>query len=368
MSHWQERGDNEVDFSAASFYAAALGPIGTARMLPPAVFRSLAFSQFEDLAVWTRHWICVGVHEDVAALNDLLPFTIGTHGIHVQRVASGLLARFNKAQHGGCRLVPVQCRTGTKTPCSFTSCGYSRDRGPILAGELGDGTPQMHQYLGLRPERLLTAVVDSKGPLIFVNLDTAPAELAASLSALDRSFPLFTDDGHARLATLWAEHKANWKLLALELLGDVSPGSEEARSDSCFVARANEFGGDGLKVAWLFPNLVLLADAHETCAVVLQPTAIGQTLCRVSLYGSAGGTEGAAARWRDRLASLARAAEANHEMVARWGTASLPETIGLELPLQTRPQGLWMQDLLSRKALSVGAAAVDLQRYEMSRM
>jgi hypothetical protein len=68
------------------------------------------------------------------------------------------------------------------------------------------------------------------------------------------------------------------------------------------------------------------------------------------------------------LTPLARAAEASHAKLVRWGTASRPETIGADLPLQDRPQGLWMQDLLSRKAVSVGAASIDLQRYEMSRM
>lgn len=360
-----EPGDGTPDAVSASFYADALRPFGSAQVLPPAVYRSLPFSHLEDLAIWTRDWVCVGTHDEIPGEGDLLPFTVGTHGLHVQRTAEGLVARFNKAQHGGCRAVPLQCQTGTKTRCSFTSCGYSRDRGPVVAGELGAGTSEMHQYLGLRPERLLKVAVRSWGPLIFVNLGTAPSDLGGIVASIGLSFPFFGTARGRRLALRTVEYKANWKLLAQALIGDLA----EADCDQeHWVAGHSRQAGDGsLQAAWLFPNLVLLADEAETCAVVLQPTAIQQTACRVRIFGPAAGDHGSVGRWSRRLAPVAQRAEADQDATVRWGTVSRPDTVGAALPLQSEVQGWWMQRVLARKMLDVTAADVDLQRYQMAR-
>jgi phenylpropionate dioxygenase-like ring-hydroxylating dioxygenase large terminal subunit len=353
------------DIAAPAFYADAVRPAGEARVLPPAAFRSLAFAQAEDLAIWTRDWICVGTHQDIPAEGDLLPFTIGTHGLHVQRVETGLAARFNKAQHGGCRLVPVQCQTGTKTRCSFTSCGHSRDRDAIPAGAIGEGTPEMHQYLGLRPERLLTAGVRSWGPLIFVGLDDAGPGLAAAVTGLGRATPFFDNARGTRIGDQWVERRANWKLLAQHLLGDVVVMTG---MDAAWISgQATLPDQSTLQVAWLFPNLVLLTDAVETCAIVLQPTAIAQTMIRLSVFGSSGAEPGAVKRWRDRLERMLDQAEAAQDAAQKWGTVSRPETIGAALPLQFHVQGLWMQRQVSRRMLGLSTLAIDLQRYQLSR-
>ncbi|GGC74557.1 ring-hydroxylating oxygenase subunit alpha [Chelatococcus reniformis] len=341
----------QPDFSAAAFYAEALLPPGRARVLPPAAFRSLAFARQEDIAVWACDWICVGAHAEIPEVGDLLPFTVGDHGLHVQRTADGLTARFNKAQHGGCRVVPLQCQQGSKTRCSFTSCGHSRDRGPIAAGELGDGTPQMHQYLGLRPERLLTAQARSWGPLIFVNLDAAPPDFAEAVTGAGTAFGFFDNSRGDRLATTWREYRANWKLLALGLTGLVD--TPAASTSSWLAGRADSHG---LDVAWLFPNLVLLADAEQTCALVLQPTALGQTLARITVFGRGEARPGDGERWLGLIDALARAAESAHVAALKWGTASRPDTIDAPLPLQASASGHWMQRALSAR---MTAARID---------
>jgi hypothetical protein len=331
--------DEGQDLAAASFYADALAPAGQATVLPPAAYRSLPFTLLEDEAVWTRDWVCVGAHEAIPENGDLLPFTIGAHGVHVQRTAEGLKGRFNKAQHGGCRMVPLQCQTGAKTKCSFTSCGYSRDRGAIAAGELGDGTPEMHQYLGLRPERLLTADVRSWGPLIFVNLDVSPAWHEASLRALNAAGAFFGNHKPARSAEIWSEFSANWKLLGQHLASG-EPIAEDGEA-GWILAETTLSDRTAARTAWLFPNLALIATERETCAIVLQQTAIGRTLCRISVYGEA--PEAAAERWRAEIDKRAAAAAAEHSELARWATSFRPETIGAPPPAQTSAHGLWMQ-------------------------
>jgi hypothetical protein len=346
MPHRPDLGyrDEGQDLAGSAFYAAALAPEPT--VLPPAAFRSLRFTQLEDEAVWTRDWICVGSHEAIPNEGDLLPFTVGTHGVHVQRSAEGRLqGRFNKAQHGGCRMVPLQCQTGAKTKCSFTSCGYSRDRPAIPAGELGDGTPEMHQYLGLRPERLLTASVRSWGPLIFVNLDVAPASPETSLAALNKTAGFFGNHKPVRSGEVWLEFAANWKLLGQHLAGGAPVAEDE--DAGWILAETTLLDGRAARTAWLFPNLVLIATESETLALVLQQTAIGQTLCRVCVYGA--DAAGSVERWRPEIAGRAAEAAAAHLDTARWGTSFRPETRSAALPRQSDPHGRWMQRALAAR-------------------
>lgn len=339
--------DEGQDLSSPAFYAEALGRFGEARVLPPAAFRSLRFSLLEDETIWTRDWICVGGTQEIPHEGDLLPFTVGTHGIHVQRVGNGLKARFNKAQHGGCRVVPLQCQTGKKTKCSFASCGYSRDRAAIPARDLGSDTPEMQQYLGLRPERLFPAHARSFGPLIFVSLDVEPASNEAALIELEKAGRFF-ERAHGRSADGWLEFPANWKLLGQHLAGG-DPIYEEERGG--WLLARTFIDGQSASVAWLFPNLVLIGVRNETCAIVMQQTALGQTLCRVSVYGKA--REGASAFWTAEIERRAAKASADHLEAVRWGTSFRPETIGATLPLQSDPQGHFMQRMLARRAVAV---------------
>lgn len=338
LGYWDE-GRNLAD---ASFYADALGP--DPRVLSPIAFRSLRFSQLEDEAIWTRDWVCVGSHEAIPDNGDLLPFTVGTHGVHVQRTDSGIVARFNKAQHGGCRAVPLQCQTGAKTKCSFTSCGHSRDRGAIAASELGDGTPEMHQYLGLRPERLLTAHVRSWGPLIFVNLDMAPVWPDGELATLNQKGRFFGAHKPCRSNEIWLEYAANWKLMGQFL---AAGGPVTAERDVWMLADTTLFDGTAARVAWLFPNLVLIGTQSSTAVVTLQPTSMGQTLCRLSTYGAEPRSD--LLFWREEIGRRAARAQAEHDELARWGTQHRPHTIGAAPPLQSGAVGAWMQGAMAAR-------------------
>ena len=227
---------------------AARGPAvpGAGRLLPEAAFSSLAYQAMEDAAIWSRSWVCIGFTAEIPAPGDILPFTVGHHGIHVERLAAqSFAARFNKAQHGGCRVVPLQCRTGTKTRCSFTACGYSRDRGPIGAAD-PDRDPQLDQYLGLRPERLLPVATATWGPLLFVQLD--PQNAAGPLwpkhgSRVDGC------EGASVGETVWREIAGNWKTVAIAL------------------AHRRESDEDGVQL--LFPNaIVRRVGDHIVAAIV----------------------------------------------------------------------------------------------------
>ena len=214
--------------------------------LPPDAFSSSAFLKLEDARLWPRNWVCIGAAQEIPNPGDLLPYTVGVHGIHVQRQADGsLVGRFNKAQHGGCHFIPVQCQTGKKTRCGFTSCGYSMDRAAIPADPSGETVPQMYQYLGMRPDRLGTIHTHQAAGLLFVSLASEPGDP-----------PGFPDLPSNARPAVWKTVDLNWKQAGARL-----SAAEQA--------------------TWHFPNLVVLCGQAATCAIILQPTAPSRTTCRI---------------------------------------------------------------------------------------
>ncbi len=269
--------------------------------LPPSAYRSLAFQAREDAAIWTRTWVGLGFATDISQAGDILPATVGNHGVHVERQADDtIVGRFNKAQHGGCRAVPLQCQTGTKTRCSFTACGYSRDRGAILMRD-ADRLRHLDQYLGLRPERLLTVATAMWGPVVAARLDpltTAALDWPEPGIGLEAATPWPNGE------TLWLEREANWKHVLVAL----------AANDGGVSATAH------------FPNVVVLDGPGVRCFIVLQPTALHRTVCRVRVFDT--GTAGSALLEREALSEIrvrcerAEAWQADEPNVLRDGDAA----------------------------------------------
>ncbi|KQT58034.1 hypothetical protein ASG52_22725 [Methylobacterium sp. Leaf456] len=323
------------DLADPAFFEGSLDP-SAPRLLPPAAYRALAFAELEDDVVWTRAWLAIGLAAEIPSPGDLLPFTAGHHGIHVQRdEAGGFVGRFNKAQHGGCRAVPLQCRTGTRTRCSFTACGYSRD-GTVLPAD-GGSTPAMHQYLGLRPERLLPVAVRPWGSLIRINLDPEAEPLETA------------QQGLAALVgeTRRAEFSANWKLAAQAL----AEGMPRAEGQHSLDLTGRLTTGAAADISLHFPNLILIASGPETCAIMLQPTALGQTLLRIGLLGPEGAApsdlEASWSTWQAEIAARLASAVAVQAALGNFAT-----------PPAASSAGLWLQQRIAER---VGARAVPTQ-------
>ena len=301
--------DGGVDLQAAELYAACRLSFGLATTLPRRAYTSEVFQDLENEKVWSRAWVCVGSVHEIANVGDLLPYTVGQHAIHVQRQQDGsLIGRFNKAQHGGCRSVPAQCRTGRKTKCSYTSCGHSRDRDVIPGSVLGETAALMGQYLGGVPERLLPVRLRVEAGYIFANIDPSPDSTAEP--------PVVSANGvPGRREGFWRMHRSNWKLAGASLVD---------------VARPDVNGGalNLVEAEWHFPNLVRISSQSAMASVILQPTATDETLWRVSLFASPGSGKCEAARGRlleliDRAAVRAEASQIEIELAS---TDSLTET------------------------------------------
>ncbi len=292
--------ENDIDFTDVDLYKPANLPFGQATVLPLFSYQSKIFKDLEDEKLWTRNWIAIGSSKEIPSPGDMLPYTVGHHGIHVQREIDGcLVGRFNKAQHGGCRAVPLQCQTGKKTKCSFTSCGYSRDRQVIRVEEIGETTPTMHQYLGLIPERLLPVKVETLGSLILINLDQEANDLSESYKELPDRVKLCLSNKYTLKNSEWFECKANWKLAGRSffdeqvILDQGKKHYDENLSTDFFLSSALSSQDIGVKtsedfenveVCWLFPNLVLIIHPSFIVSVVIQPTSMGECTLRTTLY------------------------------------------------------------------------------------
>ncbi|WP_434053105.1 MAG: ring-hydroxylating oxygenase subunit alpha [Roseibium sp.] len=344
--------EGDIDLQKASTWQAASGPFEEARKIDPLIYRSLTFSLLENEAIWTRDWIFVGTTDDIPEAGDLLPYTIGNHGIHIQRMPDGSLeGRFNNAQHGGCRFVPLQCQQGSKTKCSFTSCGYSRDRGAISAAQGEASETLMYQYVGLRPERLLRISVARQDKLLFVNLN-GPNE-RFEVAQLAGSDILQACRFSERIGATTKEYRCNWKTLANALFAHV----ESCCRDGLVSLSADIAVEDGTGVqeqvsaTWFYPNLILLQAGNYVATLGLQPTALEKTLCRIQLFASGTMTS---TNQRETAERLIEIVGTTAEAVQSKSTASSP------LPMddaETREnlslQAHWAQSVLISRVLAM---------------
>lgn len=298
--------DEGFDLAAPQLFEPARQEFGRAQVLHPVTYRSKAFADLEDEKIWTRAWVCVGIHERIPGHGDLLPYTVGNHGIHVQRDDKGQLqGRFNKAQHGGCRAIPLQCQTGKKTKCSYTSCGYSRDRDIIYAAELNDSVAAMGQYLGFNPAKLVPIKVETWGPFVFVNLDAEARPLIEQFDGLTNTIGRRLSADHRHIGRHDIESVANWKVVGKNFLKRSHPPVTENQLDPTCSGTVQSVENltngywlyetdipDGLMTitdgmsafseqrtadswatfCWVYPNLLLAILPNHIVSWIMQPT------------------------------------------------------------------------------------------------
>ena len=308
-----------VDLTDVNLYRFARKRFGEASILPNAAYWSKNFSDLEDEKLWTRSWVAIGSLAQIPNPGDLLPFTVGNHGIHVQRNTDGSLSgRFNKAQHGGCRAIPLQCQTGKKTKCSYTSCGHSRDRVMIESAEMGENTPAMQHYIGLTPERLLPVKVETLGPFIFVNLDPDSPSLDDSFAGLSEQLKPYLQLPLTLVSHEWVEYACNWKLFSRAFMkntvykhdadeytaGSDAPVPQQTSINEYYrasisltdepldfvaasqlprIVSLGDSTDDSVKFCCAFPNFHLCMTATHIAFVISQPSSMNESIQRIFL-------------------------------------------------------------------------------------
>jgi hypothetical protein len=335
--------DEGLKLTDARIYQQACLPFGVASTLPPVAYRSKVFLELENEMVWTRSWVVIGLLQQIPRPGDLLPLTLGFHGIHVQRQADGaIVARMNRHQHGGCRFVPEQCRTGAQTKCSITSCNYTRDADVMEGGENGENTDLMYKFVGLVPERLSPVKCETWGPFIFVNLDPECGSLSEYLGDLPEALEPDIRKPLTLIGKQWLDFRCNWKMVGSAITGIGTPppdwvaGTCETPRTYAETKTAHAVLEPNLKLFWLFPNMLLMIGRDHIAAVLLQAAGIGKTLARCFLLTSAPEARSTVpepfAEWISLLRASGAVAENMHREQVLLGTSSRPGTTADNLP------------------------------------
>jgi len=379
--------EGPLDLTDPSHYAAAAAPIPATQMLPRWAYRSKAFADLEDENIWTRTWVCIGHAAAIPNRGDLLPYTVGNHGIHVRRCEDGVLrGYFNFAQHGGCRFVPRQCQTGRKTSCFYTSCGHSRDRDVLRADTEGGDTTEMYMYRGINPLKLLPIHVATVGPLIFVNLDVTVAPVEDQLGLVASILRDRLQEPMTSVRRFQSDGAANWKLrfrcglegFAEEGIDPIPPaqsGAEDCDETGYWcsavqttatgqrllhgAAALRDFGAARTpSMIGVFPNLLLHLANGVLGTTLLKPVGLTETTqdCEVSVMATACADDaGSALRWyRAVVLRDQAAAERLQADVAGLGNPSpfLPQKTDVRpSPQEERPLAAAFQQHLLGKLL-----------------
>ena len=304
--------DEGLNLTASTTYDQSDRLFGVAQTLHPVVYRSKIFLELESEHIWTRDWIAIGLTSEIKNSGDLLPFTVGFHGIHVQRLPdASLQARFNRHQHGGCRFVPLQCRTGKQTKCTIASCNYTRDARAMMASKEGENSDEMYKFLGLVPEKLRAVAYTTVGPVIFVNVDPQCQPLSDRLEIDKLLSAGCRETDNINIKFEWQDHSCNWKLFGKEFM--------------------KEAGWDK-PPAWRYPNLLIGEIDGMNVIAILQSTGPGNTLVRCFVSGASSEDLEAAL---EKLQIIGRAACKAQVQLSNWNTSSRPETIDATLPVET---------------------------------
>ncbi|MDS1115272.1 hypothetical protein RD149_16045 [Gordonia westfalica] len=249
--------------------------------------------------VWSRSWVAAGVADLIPEVGDILPATIGDHGVHVTREPSGeLVAGYNALQQGSCWNLPAQCGNGSKVACAYVSCGHARDGGVVRNR---DGRSALvRQLLGTRPSRRVQLPMTVLGPVLLVGLD--PQE------SVDEQMPGFREmlegvpDGAGFVGHIRLELLCNWRDLADEAAAALGAVGRFADADTVGGARLTAPWGP--VTMWHgAPNLVLVRSADELAVITAKPVNQARIEVAVACYsiGTASSTDGAA-RWQALLA------------------------------------------------------------------
>jgi hypothetical protein len=361
--------DEGVALGDPALYEGARRPFGKATILPPAAYRSKTFLELESEKIWTRSWAAIGLVQQVPNPGDLLPFTLGFHGLHIQRGSDGLLAaRMNRHQHGGCRFVPVQCRTGMQTKCSITSCNYTRDSDAMSANENGENTDEMFKFVGLVPEKLQPVKFQLRDPFIFVNLDPEAGTLNDQIRAELPRVPGASQRPLSIRTKLWVDAKANWKEVGALFMAAAEIDEGTVTCDGPDFVEGTLVASDvpalqGLisskslardtQLLWAFPNLLVATGTNHMMVAILQSTAPGKTLCRLFLLTLPTVSEDEASdigfAWISYFRGCVGKAEELHQDHVLHGTASRPGTSAGNLPVEALPASYLLNRYVSAR-------------------
>jgi phenylpropionate dioxygenase-like ring-hydroxylating dioxygenase large terminal subunit len=190
-------------------FDASVKPVNESRLLPPLLYTSDEFYEFERDAIFGRDWLCVGRVDEIPNPGDYLTITIADEPLLVTRDRdSSIKVMSNVCRHRG--MVLAEGRGNVKSfLCQYHHWVYGTD-GRLL------GCPDMDRAVGFDKGEigLPSFKVEVWNGFIFTSFDPAAPPLAPSLRKAEellRNYHLdsaVTVDGGELLDLQW-----NWKVM-----------------------------------------------------------------------------------------------------------------------------------------------------------
>ncbi|MFC4000117.1 hypothetical protein ACFS2C_02485 [Prauserella oleivorans] len=253
----------------------------------PAVTSGLPPFAEESTAIWSRCWVLAGVADMIPRPGDVLPATIGDHGVHVLRHEDDSLGGgYNAFQQGSCWNIPAQCGNGSKVACAYVSCGHSRDSDVLRPGRADDDR-FIRQVVGARPSRRAPVSLSRHGPLLFVAMPGAGPETVSE--QMPRCAEVFTGS--------WAEYRfaghmrhevpCNWRHVGARI-----------------AAVLDDDPGVSVRIG--APNAVFVDSPSRRAVLAAKPVSVSRVEVTVALYGR--GADPVSEHWESDWRTLLHAA------------------------------------------------------------
>ncbi len=163
-----------------SSFDASVTDFATAITMPPVIYTSEEFLEFERDALFAREWLCVGLASRIPEVGDYFTASVNGDPIIVARAKDGSVRAFSSiCQHRGMQVVDDSGNC-TKFTCPYHLWSYD------LTGRLL-GAPAMERTEGFdkKDYPLPALAVELWQGFVFVNSDLNAAPLAPTLATYD---------------------------------------------------------------------------------------------------------------------------------------------------------------------------------------
>ena len=157
-------------------FAASIDDVASATTMPPVIYTSDEFLEFEKRTLFDREWLCVGVAGRIPAAGDYFTCVVNDEPIIVARGKDGAVNAFSAVcQHRGMQVVEGAGNCGS-FKCPYHHWIYGLD-GRLL------GAPAMERTIGFdkKDYPLPALAVEQWQGFVFVNFDRDASPLGPTL-------------------------------------------------------------------------------------------------------------------------------------------------------------------------------------------
>ncbi|MCV7287159.1 aromatic ring-hydroxylating dioxygenase subunit alpha [Mycolicibacterium wolinskyi] len=196
-------------------------PVATARLLPPEVYTSDDFWEFEKEAIFAREWLCIGHVNEIPEPGDQLPLTIIDEPIVMLRDLSGDVRVMSAVcQHRGQPLfgglaaedrgADSGCVNTRRMVCPYHNWQYGLDGCLVAAPSMTETVPVKRLRETIRLPQIRHEIFHG---LVFINFDNNAAPLAPTVARMDEELSTFgIEDLIALPAQVFPNQAWNWKI------------------------------------------------------------------------------------------------------------------------------------------------------------